>query len=153
MKRVIPYILLLPSLSSCQVIQEEYYETRYAPPPPRVEIHRYERHHHNHRNNYRHEHTRNYQVNSNERVVTVNPSSQSNTHGHQSPPDTSMRPNVHGHTSDQNSIHTHANPYKHINLRPTVNESNTHGHETPSASVKTPSSSSKVIVHKNGEGN
>ncbi|WP_133137101.1 hypothetical protein [Legionella rowbothamii] len=60
MKRLIPCMLLLPLLSSC-VPEGAYYEPGYyaAPPPPYVEIHRYEEHRHydhgprHHRHGYR----------------------------------------------------------------------------------------------------
>lgn len=60
MKRLIPCMLLLPLLSSC-VSEGAYYEPGYyaPPPPPYVEIHRYEEHRHydhgsrHHRHGYR----------------------------------------------------------------------------------------------------
>ncbi|HAU1638014.1 hypothetical protein [Legionella pneumophila] len=132
MKYLIPCALLFPLLSSCTVIQEDFYQPEYLGPAPRVEVTPSypQGHYHRHYNQRYHNNNRYYSAprgkvyyehaKTQGHAVVVTPPSpqarvevQNNVHGHNA-----NNGQVHGHTHDNGNAHNHPD------------SSNVHGHDS-----------------------
>lgn len=119
MRYLVSCLLVLPFLSSCTVIEEQYYERGYYVPAPRVEVQpNYANRHHHVNNGYRSvPSNRVYYSGGN--AVVINPR----------PAQIVTPNNVHSHSNNAGTVHGHAN---NSNVHGHVNNGNVHGH-APSA--------------------
>lgn len=154
MKYLVSCLLALPLLTSCTVIEEQYYDPGYYPPPPRVEVHPIQprpqfNNYHGHDNNGPRPAPgrRVYQGHPNNggHPVVVNPR----------PAQAHVPKNAHGHNSNNvpNNVHGHpdrGNMHGHTNKGSTVHG---HGGNTGSAAVVRPqASTAPTQVHPHSAG-
>jgi len=170
MKYLVSLILAIPLITSCTVIQEEYYEPNYYNPPPRVEVvpdYNHRHYHDGRRTVYRpaprgrvyHGHT---QVAPN--AVIINPRApqvraQQNVHGHNgnagvvvrpSAPGTQVQvqPNVHGHNGNAGTVVRPPAPGAQVQV-----QQNVHGHNGNGGTVvRPPAPGAQVQVQQNVHG-
>jgi hypothetical protein len=129
MRYLVSCLLVLPFLSSCTVIEEQYYERGYYVPAPRVEVQpNYANRHHHVNNGYRSvPSNRVYYTGGNAVVINPRPAQvvrPNNVRGYSNNAGT-----VHGHTGNSGTVHGHVN---NSNVHGHVNNGNVHGH-APSA--------------------
>lgn len=149
MKYLVPLVFALPLLTSCEVVQGEYYEQGYYSPSPRVEVvpNYGPRHYHDHaryrsapRGRVYHGH-----ANTGAGAVVVTPrgpqsGGQYNVHGHDAnagavvrhpqSAETQVQRNVHGHDGMQQNTHGHSdtNEVRHPQTSGTQVQKSVHGH-------------------------
>ncbi|HDO7894502.1 TPA: hypothetical protein P5J68_002486 [Legionella pneumophila] len=132
MKYLIPCVVLFPLLSSCTVIQEDFYQPEYLGPAPRVEVTPSypQGHYHRHYNQRYHSNNRYYSAPRGKVHYE-----HAKTQGHAAvvtPPPSHARvevqKNVHGHNANNGQVHGHAHDNGNVHSHP--DSSNVHGHDT-----------------------
>ncbi|WP_238400300.1 hypothetical protein [Legionella bononiensis] len=149
MRYLVSSLLVLPLLSSCTVIEEQYYDRGYYVPAPRVEVRPVNPHRHYHANPvYRPARTGGVYhghpvTNGNTVLIAPRPRSaqvevQQNVHGH-----TGNSGTVHGHAGSSGTVHGHAG-----------NSGTVHGHTGNSGVVHghAPTDDNVVLQHSQSTG-
>ncbi|KGP63422.1 hypothetical protein EP47_09420 [Legionella norrlandica] len=130
MKYLISLVFFIPLLSSCTVIQEDFYQPGYLESAPRVEVNRYYPQGYYNRQHYR-SNNRYYYAAPRGKVYHNHPDARGNAViVNPSHPQSSIeiRPNVHEHTANDSSVHRHpfSNSSGSVHGHP---NSNVHGHD------------------------
>lgn len=128
MRYLVSCILALPLLSSCTVIEEQYYDRGYYAPPPRVEVvpNNPNRHYHEYHQQY---HAQNGYVSgprgrvyhghgdARGNAVIINPRTPQ--------AQVEVQQNIHGHGSNNGTVHGHGS-----------NKGNVHGHDSNNGNIR-----------------
>lgn len=132
MRYLVSCMLVLPFLSSCTVVEEQYYERGYYVPAPRVEVQPEYAPIHRHVSNGYRSVSSNRVYNNGGNAVVINPrradvAKSNNVHGH-----SNNSGIVHGHTGNSGTVHGHTN---NLNVHGNSGNTNAHGHVPPSGNA------------------